>query len=89
LLSNSSVNSLIDFIIVTILSIYEANLLYYFGIAKLSEKNFHTVEFKQAALPHLPDLVAVEKFELSGTFVVVILDGDAAVPFLDLAVACP
>ena len=40
--------------------------------------NFHAVEFKEAALPHLADLVAVEEFELSGAFVVVILDGENA-----------
>lgn len=53
------------------------------------QKNFHAVEFKQTALPHLADLVAVEEFELTGTFVVVVLDGDAAMPFLDLAGAGP
>ena len=56
---------------------------------KKLKKNFHAVKFKQAALPHLPDLVAVEKFELTATFVVVILDGDAAMPFLNLARASP
>ena len=53
------------------------------------QKNFHAVEFKEAALPHLADLVAVEEFELTGTFVVVVLDGDAASPFLNLARASP
>lgn len=55
----------------------------------IKRKYFHAVEFKQAALPHLADLVAVKQFELSVTFIVVILDGDAAVPFLDFTRASP
>ena len=53
------------------------------------QKNFHAVEFKQTALPHLADLVAVEELDLTGTFVVVVIDGDAASPFLNLARASP
>lgn len=55
----------------------------------LLQINFYAVQFKQATFPHLADLAGVEELELAGTFVVVILDGDAAVPFLDFARACP
>ena len=37
----------------------------------------------------MADLARVEELELSCAFVVVVLDGDAAVPFLDLAGAGP
>jgi hypothetical protein len=37
----------------------------------------------------LSNLVAIEQFKLSSAFVVVVLDTDAAVPLLDLALGGP
>ena len=65
---------------------------YTFFFTKMSDCSkiyFHAVEFKQAALPHLPDLPRVKELYFAGAFVVVVLDGDAASPFLDLAGASP
>lgn len=53
------------------------------------QEDFHTVEQEDAALTGLADLIRVEKFELADTFVVIILDTDAAVPLLDFAFRCP
>ena len=54
-----------------------------------SEEYFHAVEHEDLALSSLSDLIGVEEFELACTFVVVVLDADASMPLLDLALRCP
>ena len=54
-----------------------------------SQEHFHAVEHEDAALTALPDLVAIEEFELPRSFIVFVLDADASFPFLDLARLCP
>ena len=53
------------------------------------EEDFHAVELEDTALAGLADLIGIEELELASAFVVVVLDADASVPFLDLAFACP
>jgi hypothetical protein len=53
------------------------------------EEDLHAVELENATLAGLSYLVGVEKFELTDTFVVVVLDADAASPLLDLALGRP
>ena len=52
---------------------------------QFSHVDFHAVEHEDTAFSGLPDLVGVQQLELSDTLVVVVLDADAAVPLLDLA----
>lgn len=52
---------------------------------QFSHVDFHAVEHEDTAFSCLPDLVGVQQFELSDTFIVVVLDADAAVPLLYLA----
>ena len=52
---------------------------------QFSHVDFHAVEHEYAAFPSLTDLVGVQQLELSDTFIVVVLDADAAVPLLYLA----
>ena len=52
---------------------------------QFSHVDFHAVEHEDAAFAGLPDLVGVQQLELSDTFIVVVLDADAAVPLLYLA----
>lgn len=49
------------------------------------EEDLHTIEHEDAALPRHSNLIAVKQLELSCTFVVVILDADASMPFLNLS----
>ena len=53
------------------------------------EEDFHAVELENAALAGLSYLVAIEQFELTDALVVVVLDTDTAVPFLNLALGGP
>ena len=53
------------------------------------KEDSQTVQTEYAAFAGLSDLVGVEKLELADTFVVVVLDADAASPFLDLAFGGP
>ena len=53
------------------------------------EKDFHAVEHEDLTLAGLPNLVGIKQLELSCSFVVVVLDADAASPFLDLAFGGP
>ena len=53
------------------------------------EVHFHAVEFVDAALTALADLVGVKEFHLARAFVVVVFDGDAVFPFLYFSASCP
>ena len=53
------------------------------------EEDFHAVELEDTALASLANLIGVEEFELASTFIVVVLDADAAVPRLDFTFTCP
>ena len=53
------------------------------------EEDLHAVELENATLAGLSYLVGVEKFELTDTFVMVVLDADASAPLLDLALGGP
>ena len=52
---------------------------------QFSHVDLHAIQHEYAAFPSLTDLVGVQQLELSYTLVVVVLDADAAVPLLDLA----
>ena len=56
---------------------------------KTSHIDFHAVDHEDAALPALPDLVAVEHLHLACALVVFVLDADASFPFLDFAFGSP
>ena len=51
--------------------------------------HLHAIHLKDADISKLPDFVAVEEFHAASAFVEVVFEGDAAVPVLDGAVACP
>ena len=53
------------------------------------EEDFHAVELEYLYLTGLAYLIGVEELELASAFVVVVLDADASVPFLDLALGGP
>ena len=52
---------------------------------QFSHVDLHAIQHEYAAFPSLTDLVGVQQLELSYTLVVVVLDADAAVPLLYLA----
>ena len=52
---------------------------------QFSHVDLHAIQHEYAAFPSLTDLVGVQQLELSDTFVMVVLDADAAVPHLYLA----
>ena len=54
-----------------------------------SEEHFHSVYFKNTHIAELPDFVAVEEFHAACAFIEIVAEGDAAVPVLNLAGACP
>ena len=56
---------------------------------QFSHVDFHAVEHEDTALASLADLIGVEQFELTCAFVVVVLNADAPVPFLDLPFGSP
>ena len=51
--------------------------------------HLHTIHLKDADITELADFVGVEEFHAASAFVEVVFEGDAAVPMLDGAVACP
>ena len=53
------------------------------------QKHFHPIHLKDTHVTELPDFVAVEEFHSSCAFVEIVAEGDAAVPVLDFAGACP
>ena len=51
--------------------------------------HLHTVHLEDADITEFADFVGVEEFHAACAFVEVVFEGDAAVPVLDGAVACP
>ena len=51
--------------------------------------HLHSIHLKDADITELADFVGVEEFHAASAFVEVVFEGDAAVPVLDGAVACP
>ena len=63
-------------------------------VPKLTQKSnlhihLHSVHLEYADITELTDFVGVEEFHAASAFVEVEFEGDAAVPVLDFAVACP
>ena len=54
-----------------------------------SHIHLHTIHLKDADITELADFVGVEELHVARAFVEVVFEGDAAVPLLDFAVACP
>ena len=53
------------------------------------QKHFHPIHLKYAHIAELPDFIRIQQLHSSCAFIEVIAEGDAAVPVLDLAGACP
>ena len=53
------------------------------------QEHFHAVYLKYTNVAELPDFVAVEEFHAARSLIKIVAEGDAAVPVLDLAGACP
>jgi hypothetical protein len=51
--------------------------------------DLHAVKHENLALASLAYLIRIEQLKLAGTFVVVVLNADAPVPFLDLPFGSP
>ena len=51
--------------------------------------HLHAVHLEDADITELADFVGVEELHAASAFVEVVFEGDAAVPVLDFAVACP
>ena len=51
--------------------------------------HLHTIHLEDAGITELADFVGVEELHVARAFVEVVFEGDAAVPLLDFAVACP
>ena len=63
-------------------------------VPKLTQKrnlhiHLHAIYLEDADITELTDFVGVEEFHAASAFVEVVFEGDAAVPVLDFAVACP
>ena len=63
-------------------------------VPKLTQKSnlhihLHIVHLEDADITELADFVGIEEFHATCAFVEVVFEGDAAVPVLDGAVACP
>ena len=53
------------------------------------QKHLHPVHLKDAHVAKLPDFIRIQQLHSSCALVEVIAEGDAAVPVLDFAGACP
>ena len=53
------------------------------------QKHLHPIYLEDAHVAKLPDFIRVQQLHSSCSFVEVVAEGDAAVPVLDLAGACP
>ena len=53
------------------------------------QKHLHPVHFKYAHVAELPDFIRIQQLHSSCALIKVVAEGDAAVPVLDLAGACP
>ena len=53
------------------------------------QKHLHPIHLKDAHVAELADFVAVQQLHSSCAFIEVVAEGDAAVPVLDFAGACP
>ena len=53
------------------------------------QKHLHAIHLEDADVAELADFVAVEEFHAARAFVEIVAEGDAAVPVLDFAGACP
>ena len=51
--------------------------------------HLHAIYLEDADITELADFVGVEELHATSTFVEVVFEGDATVPVLDCAVACP
>ena len=63
-------------------------------VPKLTQKSnlhihLHSVHLEYADITELTDFVGVEEFHAASAFVEVVFEGDATMPVLDGAVACP
>jgi hypothetical protein len=59
-----------------------------YGKFKL-QKYGHAVQTENLAFAGLPNLIGIEKLELTDSFVVVVLDADASTPLLNLTLGGP
>ena len=53
------------------------------------QKHFHPVHLEDANVAELADFIGIQQLHSSCAFVEVVAEGDAAVPVLDFARACP
>ena len=53
------------------------------------QKHFHPVHLEDANVAELADFIGIQQLHSSCAFVKVVAEGDAAVPVLDFAGACP
>ena len=53
------------------------------------QKHLHTIYLEDTHIAELPDFIRIQQFHSSCALVKVVAEGDAAVPVLDFAGACP
>ena len=53
------------------------------------QKHLHAIHLEDTNVTELPDLIRIQQLHSSCALVEVIAEGDAAVPVLDFAGACP
>ena len=53
------------------------------------QKYLHPINLKDTHVAELPDFIRIQQLHSSCAFVEVVAEGDAAVPVLDFAGACP
>ena len=54
-----------------------------------SEEHLHAIHLEDTHIAELPDFIRVQQLHSSCSLIEVVAEGDAAVPVLDLAGACP
>ena len=67
-------------------SVFVTNML---EICDKLHKHLHSIDFKYARIAERAYFVGIEEFHVACAFVEIVADGDAAVPELDFAWACP
>ena len=55
----------------------------------LLQEHLHSIHLKDTYVAELPDFIRIQQLHSSCAFVEVVAEGDAAVPVLDFAGACP
>ena len=56
---------------------------------KVLHIHLNSIHLKYTHISKLPDFIGVQQLHSSCAFIEVVFEGDAAVPVLDFAVACP